>query len=61
MTIDEAIENLGNLLKRYDFIDEQETHEATKLGIEALKRFKTWREIDTYPGFEILPGETKQQ
>jgi len=60
MTIDEAIENLGNLLKRYDFIDEQETHEATKLGIEALKRLKRScvNRPDRKPN--LLPGETRE-
>jgi len=61
MTIDEAIKHIDDCMSETEKILYPEVWAAHQLGIEALKRYKTWREIDTYPGFEILPGETKQQ
>ncbi len=58
VNIDKAIE----LLKDIDLwraTMSSDDIEAIKLGIEALKRFKIWRAIDTYPGFKtLLPRET---
>ena len=58
MTIDEAITILGNLLKRYDFIDDKNVHKATQLGIEALERVRDMRLSPCTTADEILPGET---
>lgn len=69
LKIDKAIKVLEGILTHAKPPNENErpelkdaklmTIDAMKLGIEALKRFEGWREIDNYPGFETLPGETE--
>ena len=59
MTINEAIKINKSLLDgTYDHRDES-MEAALKLGIEALKRFKTWRFVKSHLASELLPGETK--
>jgi len=59
MTIDEAIKETEPLLDGDTTPLTYRETEAVKLGREALKRFKYWRPIDPFPGFNLLPGETK--
>ena len=60
MTLDEAIEVLANpptWLRRNASIDYLD---AAKLGIEALKRLKQYREFHRSTADGLLPGETEE-
>jgi len=59
MTLDKAIEILTQHQKGTDPIYLPDLPDAEMLGIEALRRFKYWRPIDPFPGFNLLPGETE--
>ena len=60
MTLGEAISILA--AKRMDDVERnaESSAEACQLGIEALKRFKTFRGIVEGPFSGPLPGETKE-
>ena len=61
MKIDKAIEILTIHNDHNPNFTDAERREAHQLGIEALKRFKCWRPIDPFPGFNLLPGETDKK
>ena len=59
MTIDKAIELIGEYVNREDFYQVEPETQAMMLGIEALKQVKFMR-VDTHIGtLYQLPGETK--
>lgn len=59
MTLDEAIEILGGYVYEEKPCPVGLFDDATKLGIEALKRFKQWRFVKSHLASERLPGETE--
>ena len=59
MTIDQAIEILGNIYMRGYKLTTKEHYDATKLGIEALKRINAARLQWTDAPHHLLLGETK--
>ena len=59
MRIDEAIENLQDLLHPEGDEVYPEVANAVKLGIEALKRTREYRTYEILDAQELLPGETK--
>jgi len=59
MNLKEAIEALEFAISRYPHILEDETLQAMKLGIEALKDFKRHRGRVESGHYRILPGETE--
>ena len=61
MTIDKAIEILERSYQAQLQIWEKVHFTALKLGIEALKREKEYREILAYPEMHFLPGETPEE
>ena len=61
MTIDEAIKGLQELGINTIEQLEPEFQDALKLGIEALKAWKQFREGRWVSGRSDLPGETKQE
>ena len=60
MTIDEAIEVLGDILRYVKPGDPPEEHDAITLGIEALKTIKAERTIYGFKRQVRLPGETEE-
>jgi len=60
MTIDKAIEILKLRVGSPFVRANQDTQDATKLGIEALKRLKELRAIGSLSSGVRLPGETNQ-
>jgi hypothetical protein len=60
ITIDEAIklqEDLEVILPEVGF---NKYLASTRLGIEALKKIKLWRQDNVYPDYTLLPGETEE-
>ena len=57
MTLTEAIKILN--LKYHDtfLLEELDTRDALKLGIEAMKHIKAWRHDPPTYGVNLLPGE----
>jgi len=60
MTIDEAIKKLDYRSRIGDPLKCKDYEDALKLGIEALKRIKLWRQDNTYPDYGLLSGETEE-
>jgi hypothetical protein len=60
MTLDEAIEVLQDLLGEGPYFRPEKRIEAVKLGIEALKRWKNFRDNSQTFGYSPLPGETEE-
>ena len=60
ITIDEAIELLSAYIYEDKSIPVQDFDDATKLGIEALKKVKGVREGKEWVGINLLPGETEK-
>ena len=58
MTIDEAIENIMEVLKLDCYVKYPEWQDALRLGIEALQRVKHVREKYQKSSYVLLPGET---
>jgi len=59
MTIDEAIEILKGVVEGGKLITDHQQREASKLGIEALKRERERRKYLVNSCGELLPGETE--
>lgn len=59
-TIDDAIENIKEVLKLDCHIKYSEWQDALQLGIEALKRLQEGRKVDHAFAWKRLPGETKE-
>ena len=59
MTLEEAINYLEVILLAPETAAYLNPPEAVKLGIEALKREKVWRQNDPGGAIHLLPGETK--
>ena len=60
MTIDEAIERLGQSKNWYEsYNNALEQVEAHQLGIEALKWIKKFRRLGDFDTCDMLPGETE--
>ena len=59
MTLKEAIEILTFQVKLYNEIHQQDTIDALKLGIEALRRLGQYRNWQPPSDIQLLPGETK--
>jgi len=60
MTLDEAIEILGDIIRFVKPADPPYEHDAIKLGIEALKEVKDKRYLGTGYKYILLPGETEE-
>lgn len=60
MTIKEAIRILEESRRYPMSVSIVQVATAKKLGIEALKAWKEFREDGWLPGHEQLPGETKE-
>ncbi len=60
MNIDEAIEVLREDLGADTYDSHPYLYQAQKLGIEALKRIKEYREYIYTPPLQLLPGEQSQ-
>lgn len=60
MTINEVIEILNSVAHGSVLFTDTEIRKASKIGIEALKTIKKWREQHRDLGFLLLPGETKE-
>ena len=60
MTIDEAIQGLGNLVPIFASAPNPVSVESIKLGTEALKRIKACRSKAVCNFNTLLPSETKK-
>lgn len=60
MNIDEAIETLGYNLRNLNPNVTPKLFDATKLGLEALRREKSNRDNPDYVMVGKLPGETEE-
>ena len=60
MTLEEAIESLGNLERHPVIYGWSKSRDAAKIGIEALKQIQRIRLIEGKPDICWLPGETKE-
>ena len=59
MTIDEAIEILKDYLRGDEPDNAPDLPASIRLGIEALKRVKAYKEAHVGLHYEPMPGETK--
>ena len=60
MKIDEAIQDLMRFSEYCERVNWLTHGKAAKLGVEALKAVKKWREQHRDLGFLLLPGETEE-
>jgi len=60
MTIEKAIEVLGDIFTSKCQQNPRERREAVKLGIEALKVLQDKRTTQSFHPDDLLPGETKE-
>lgn len=60
MTIDEAIKEQTEMLDIVYNAKSPKRSRALKLGIEALKRIKWYRDLNPAWVIELLPGETEE-
>jgi len=59
MTLDEAIEELTSLTNRRSHVSQADERAALRLGIQALKRIRGYRDHTTSMTFQPLLGETE--